>query len=885
MKRGFFKTICVMLMVFAVIFTSCMDILDTSIVDAATPVITVQPGGGTLLTTGSTNHTMTVTASVSDDGNLEYQWYSYEKPFEYESHTGKEIPGQTNDSYTPALGHTEGIHNFYVIVTNNNTEVNGKKKVSVQSNPVSISINTPGNALFPNISLHPANIGQVIFGRNMVIPELLAAASVEEGELSFQWYETTSLSNDQGTPIDGATTPSFRPNPSKPGDYYYFLLISNYDRFAEGRRITSVRTNPAFVKVITNPNAVAPVINVHPRGAIYFNADTVEAITVAAEPPEDLGTLSYQWYSNTRASNTGGSIIGGATSASYTPSINTGSIATHYFYAVVTNFAEHATNNKTAAAASRVAELVVTTPSTAEPNALITVNMNDKRQFVRGFGGMDVAWGNFPSYTFEDYENMYNPDRLGYNILRIMILPHSTDIKDTMYKLTTNQISGSETRHNLYEYVRLVNRYNGYVFASPWTPPAVWKNNNSTVGSPANVAFLRLNNYTSFAWYLRTFAQLMVDNAAPIYAVSIANEPNYAATYDGCIWSGDQMRDFFRLVGRFTRSGPQGSAGIMYPSDVPGYGGGKTLPYVLTMSGESANSPAIHNSAMNDTTGTNNAKQYIDILGRHPYGSRSENLAGQPGSGGAVNITYNADPREVWQTEFNLNSNNATMYPQDHTWSFVWQFLNSIDITIRNNHENAYIWWSNKRWYSFLGDGQYGTRNGEILPRGWAQAHYAKFANETYQVGVTYAGTLGNAGSGLSSVNINPGEYTNLTAENPATAAKVTAFVKLRDGEPFKVNWRNRNVSMEEITEISFVMYTPTLITGAGGRDLGTVMLKLPDGFIIRGATAMRSTQADVGDRTNPKEPVWERVRITADRNAAYVDLPPSQILSVKFTR
>jgi hypothetical protein len=92
---------------------------------------------------------------------------------------------------------------------------------------------------------------------------------------------------------------------------------------------------------------------------------------------------------------------------------------------------------------------------------------------------------------------------------------------------------------------------------------------------------------------------------------------------------------------------------------------------------------------------------------------------------------------------------------------------------------------------------------------------------------------------------------------------------------------------MDEISEISLVMYTPTLANanGTGGYDLGTVKLQLPAGFTIRGATAMRSTAADVGDRQEPKEPVWETVDINQDRNTAYVSLPVSNILSVKFTR
>jgi hypothetical protein len=58
---------------------------------------------------------------------------------------------------------------------------------------------------------------------------------------------------------------------------------------------------------------------------------TASALTVAA-----TGTsITYQWYSNTTASNTGGSLISGATSASYPPPTNVA--GTRYYYCYVNN--------------------------------------------------------------------------------------------------------------------------------------------------------------------------------------------------------------------------------------------------------------------------------------------------------------------------------------------------------------------------------------------------------------------------------------------------------------------------------------------------------------------------------------------------------------------
>jgi len=868
-------------------------------VDAATPKITTQPASGSIdIGTTAPRITMKITvAPIGDEGQLSYQWYSYARYSEYEYHTGNLIKDATNPSYTASFD-KEGIYHFYVIVTNSNPSATGRKNVSVRSEPVTVVVNDSNNARYPIIKKQPAGGVEVFLGPAMTVAPLdVTVITGEEDEsdynweLSYQWYEVKTPTNDSGTLIESATTKGFNPigrilEANAVGDYYYFVVISNTDYSVRGRRVSSVISNPALIRVSRNPNAAIPEITAQPLGQIYFIGDTVTSLTVTAQS-DDGGTLSYQWYSNTTSSNNNGTAIQGATGSSYTPPFSTNTAGQYYYYVIVTNTNTYATN-PTSTTVSKAVELVVMSPATdasKNPNATITINLEDKLQFVRGFGAQDVVWSNFPDYDMRDYENMFNPDKLGYNMLRIQISPQNIDINETMYLITTNQLWPERSRENYYEFVKLVNRYKGYVLASPWTPPMEWKTNNSTNGGGK----LRTVNYQDYANYLRAFAQNMHNNGAPIYVISMQNEPNYQASgYEGCEWDPADMRNFWRQVGRFTQQGPQGSNRTMYPGNIPGYGGGKEIPYVLTMNGESANNININNSSMNDTD-TYSAKKSIDLIGRHIYGDRDTNYYNTTGN--ANTIYHPTDPREVWMTEYNLNGNNADEYIMDSRWPWIWQFMNSIDVTIRNNHESAYFWWSAKRFYSMIGDGQYSTADHQILPRGWGLAHFAKFANETYRVGVTYSGTLADRTTALSKDNINPDTYTNLsgtsdtTSNLPSRAVKVMAFVRLKGGEVYPVNWKGQDVSMNDISEISLVMYTPTLTNATGGYNMGTVKLKLPEGFEIRGATAMRSTEADVGDRQNPKEPVWETVDISQDRNAAYITLPVSNILSVKFTR
>jgi O-glycosyl hydrolase len=335
-------------------------------------------------------------------------------------------------------------------------------------------------------------------------------------------------------------------------------------------------------------------------------------------------------------------------------------------------------------------------------------------------------------------------------------------------------------------------------------------------------------HYQDYANYLRRFSEVMGQRGAPIYAVSIQNEPNYEASYDGCLWSPAEMRDFHIQVQNFTQG-------------ITGWGGGKATPRVLIMTGESANNPNINTLALEDSR----SRPYIDLIGRHVYGEAQNRYSPA--------LDHQTDPKEVWMTEYNINSGNVVAYPNDHTWNYVWPFMNDVDLSMRLNDESAYIWWAMKRFYSFIGDGMYGATEGAILPRGYALSHYAKFAKETWRCAVSASGKLAN-GTDISSANFN-----NTTFSRTSLHVKVTAYVT------------------DDDNTISMVLFTPTNTSGGNGHDMGTVRIQLPVGFTAKTVTAMRSNAAV---KARPEE-----VLMSADRNAAFIMLPPSNIVSISFTR
>jgi len=755
---------------------------------------------------------------------------------------------------------------YYLEIINEDRYATDSKEAVVRSEIATISFNTPGYPLFPRIIKQPASASYQ-FGRNLAMKELSlrAVSDDDDGALTYQWYHNTTGDLSDLELIPGARSNVYVPaiDILSTGKNFFFADIVN----TVGTRRASIISIPSVVTMHAGQTALEPVFLRQPNDALYFTGDTVQPLSIDVEAAVDGGKISIQWYSNTSQSARNGTLIRGATQPQYRPNITAS--GTYYFYAVATNTNQGVVSNvKTAVTNSRAVKIVMTTPGTSD-DVNVTVAVADPRlatsrfQYVRGFGGMDVAWANFPEQTPADMELMYNPDwGFGYNINRIMIPPQNTNINVTIKDLVNSH------RPHYYENARIVNKYGGYNAAAPWSPPREWKSNNSINGG----GHLVHQYYQQYAEYLRGYAKHMFDNGVPIYAISIQNEPNYAAGYDGCEWTPEEMRDFFKKVGYFTRG-------------IRGWGGGREIPNVLTMNGESANTPLINRPALRDPE----ARANIDLYARHIYGVPQVTLWRYDPDGREMSIEHGLDNStinnilrkpdgtfyEVWMTEHNINSASTPGYPNDSTWNYVWRFMNDIDLVMRLNSENAFVWWASKRFYSMVGDGQYGTRDGAPLPRGYGLSHYAKYTIDTHRINVNVTGSIG--GTPINHNNRSGSHVNNTVFNLDNNVPRVTAFAHMISGSnnqpiiPSTVNW-------SDVSYISLIMMTPTNTDGSGGRNLGKIEIKMPSGFIIGGASAHKSTSA-----ANMYS--VEAVEVGINRDSAFVTLGAGQILSVRLTR
>ena len=157
----------------------------------------------------------------------------------------------------------------------------------------------------------------------------VSASVTGGGTLGYQWYSNTTNSNTGGAQIAGATGANFNiPTGLTVGTYYYYCVVSSSGA-------VSVPSNVATVNVTPPVSIPTITINTHPANTTV----TVDSITGSLSVSASVtggGTLSYQWYSNTTNSNTGGAQIAGATSANF--NIPTGlTTGTYYYYCVVSS--------------------------------------------------------------------------------------------------------------------------------------------------------------------------------------------------------------------------------------------------------------------------------------------------------------------------------------------------------------------------------------------------------------------------------------------------------------------------------------------------------------------------------------------------------------------
>ncbi|MGV3529586.1 MAG: beta strand repeat-containing protein [Flavisolibacter sp.] len=243
---------------------------------------------------------MATAFSVTVAGSgLNYQWYSNTVA----ANTGGTMIGGANgNTYIPSTA-TAGTTYYYVVVNGDCGTATSTVSGAIMVKPTTVinSQTTPGATYCQDA------------------PATAFSVNATGANLQYQWYSNAAASNIGGALITGATASTYTPSTATVGTTYYYVVVSG-----DCGSATSAVSGAIVV------NAPTVIISSSLSGATYCQSDAVAALSVTA-----TGTnLQYQWYWNTVAANTGGTVIGGANSYTYTPS--TAVAGTRYYYAVVT---------------------------------------------------------------------------------------------------------------------------------------------------------------------------------------------------------------------------------------------------------------------------------------------------------------------------------------------------------------------------------------------------------------------------------------------------------------------------------------------------------------------------------------------------------------------
>lgn len=216
------------------------------------------------------------------------------------------------------------------------------------------------------------------------------------GTPTYQWYSNTANNTTSGTMIAGETSNTFTPANNLVGITYYYVIAS----FTSGAGCNEIISNTARIEVVENIQ-----IDTNPIPSQSLCLDGIVNTDLTITHSGGTGTITYQWFSNTTNTTTGGTAISGATNATYAPPAFTTS-GTYYFYVEVS-----ASGSGCSPVASNVSEVIVVDDPTitTQPLTTQTLCQSTVPQDLEVIANGGIGSG----YSYQWYSNTTNSNTSG----------------------------------------------------------------------------------------------------------------------------------------------------------------------------------------------------------------------------------------------------------------------------------------------------------------------------------------------------------------------------------------------------------------------------------------------------------------------------------------
>ena len=335
-----------------------------------------------------------------------------------------------------------------------------------------------------------------------------------------------------------------------------------------------------------------------------------------------------------------------------------------------------------------------------------TVDSEQVYQQIDGFGASSAFLTS--TWTLGQADLFFSTNSgIGLSLLRTQIQP------------------GGLANANEIALMKLAQARGARIWSTPWSPQALFKDNNSTVGGN----FLSASNQ-AYASQLAGYVARLTNSGVHLYALSIQNEPDANVNYVSCHWSAQQFHDFIPFLYDALVASNVGATKIMLPES------------------ESWSGTALATTTMSDPT----VAAEVGILGNHNY----DGIDFNHGATGVPNApaTYG---KSLWQTEVSTGDT----YDGSITNAIYWAQRVHLFMTVAQ--ANAWHYWWLIPWGGMDNQGLTDA-TGKPAKRLYALGQFSRFVRPNFhrisaatpQTAALVSAYKDAASPGFAVVTINP---------------------------------------------------------------------------------------------------------------------------------
>jgi glucosylceramidase len=191
-----------------------------------------------------------------------------------------------------------------------------------------------------------------------------------------------------------------------------------------------------------------------------------------------------------------------------------------------------------------------------ETQICVFVDPSRRAQTILGIGGAltDASaevFAKLPAGKQQEFLDAHFDPRegIGYRLARTNI--HSCDFSSASYTYVDEgdkELKSFSVDHDRQYRIPFIKRAIAAtggrlaLFASPWSPPAFMKTNNDMLHGGK----LKPEFYQSWANYYTKFIKAYEKEGIPVWGTSIQNEPMATQTWESCIYTAEDERDFLK---------------------------------------------------------------------------------------------------------------------------------------------------------------------------------------------------------------------------------------------------------------------------------------------------------------------------------------------------